>query len=145
MRQTLLKFAQIADCGIRETFRLRLSWHGTWFQRFHVPNMFRTSCSEHRVPNIVFRRCSEHVPNVQDCYFHPKNPYKMPLRPQKMRNSAFSKKCLHFSFSKTRILKIVISTISMRPKIQIPRIHDNLGACSEHVPNIWFGTVFGAN
>ena len=46
-----------------------LSWLRTWFQRFHVPN-------------IVFRTCSEHIPNVQDCYFQPESPYGMPLRSQ---------------------------------------------------------------
>ena len=38
-----------------------------------------------------------------------------------------------------------MSAISMRPKKQISIIHDNLGTCSEHAPNILLGTVFGAN
>ena len=90
---------------------------------FHVPNMCRTSCSEH-------------VPNVQDCYLHLRNPYGMPLD-LKYENFVIFKNCLHFSFSKNRILEIAISTIFVNPKIQIPIICENLGSMfwtgSEHL------------
>ena len=78
----------------------------------HVP------CSAH-VLHIVFRTCSEH-PGL--LFSLRKSPCGMPLADKRAQISEFRqfKKCLHFSFPKNRILKIVISTISMCPKIQIP-------------------------
>ena len=102
-------------------------------------SMFRT-CSEHRVPNM-FRTCSER-PGL---LIPPKNAYTGCPQDLKYEKFDIFKNCLHFSYLKNQILKIALSTISMHPKIQILIIHENLGACSEHVPNILFGTVFGAN
>ena len=102
-----------------------LSWPRTWFQRFHVPN-------------IMFRTCSER----SGLLFPPKRALTGCPQDLKYEKSDIFENCLHFSFSKNRILQIAISTISMRPKIQIPIIHENI---SEHVPNILFGTVFSAN
>ena len=81
--------------------------------RFHVPHMFRT-CSAHRVPHML--RTSRIAILTKKtapvgCQWQTKG-----FKYQKFLNF---KKCLHFSISKTRILKIVISTISTRPKIQI--------------------------
>ena len=45
---------------------------------FHVPNMFRTLCSEH-------------VPNIQDCHFHPKKTLWDALKTSNMRNAKSSK------------------------------------------------------
>ena len=89
-------------------------------------------CSEH-VPNIVFRTCSERPGFL----FPPKR--ALTGCPQDLKYEEFDifRNCLHFSFSKTTILKIAKSTISMHPKIQIPRIGENLGnmfrTCSEHL------------
>ena len=91
-------------------------------------------CSAH-VPHIVFRTCSEHVPNIQECYFHQHSPYGMPSRPQ-IREIRHFRKLFTLLVFLNQILKIAIFTISMRPKIQIPTFHVNLGACSAHVPHI---------
>ena len=102
---------------------LDLSWPRTWFQRFRVPNMFRTSCSEH-VPNM-FRTSRIAICTQKNLTGCPSD--------LKYEKSDIFENCLHFSFWKNRILRIAISTISMRPKIQTPIIHENLGACSEHL------------
>ena len=90
-----------------------LSWQRTWFQRFRTCSMFRT-CSAHRVPHMfrtsrIAMFTKKKAP--AGCQWQAKG-----FKYQKLVNF---QNCLHFSISENRILKIVISTIVMRPKLQI--------------------------
>ena len=98
---------------------------GVWCSA-HVPHMFRTSWSAH-VPNMF--RTSRNAISTNIARM------RCP-RDLKFEKSGIFENCLHFSLLKNQILKIAIFTISMRPKIQIPTFHENLGACSAHVPHI---------
>ena len=108
-------------------------------------------CSAH-VPTIVFRACSEHVPSIQDCFFHQdRRTCWMQIADTLIEIICFlsiSRNVYTCRF-RNKIINIVISIISMHPEIQVTIIGAYLIESCERVLHMFrtvqIGTVFHAS